>query len=95
MFPNLGSRHVSALREALRLFSEKGFFNISVQDIVSAAGVSVGFFYHNFTAKEGIARALYHHLLAHMNLLLDEIEAEHTSAQARCGAVRSSKCCSS
>ena len=87
LFPDHDSRHASTLREALRLFSGKGFFNTSVQDIVAAAGVSVGFIYHNFGDKEGIARALYHHLLARMNLLLDDIEAEHTQAQARCGAV--------
>ena len=58
LFPHLASRHVATLRVALRLFSEKGFFNTSVQDIVAAAGVSVGFIYHNFSDKEGIARAL-------------------------------------
>lgn len=87
LFPHLGSRHVATLRVALRLFSEKGFFNTSVQDIVGAAGVSIGFVYHHFTDKEGIARALYQHLLARMNVLLDEIEAEHATAEARCRAV--------
>lgn len=87
LFPNLGSRHVETLRSALRLFSEKGFFNTSVQDIVAAAEVSVGFIYHNFSDKEGVARALYQHLLARMNLLIDEIEAEHSTAPARCRAV--------
>ena len=87
LFPNLGSRHVATLRVALRLFSEKGFFNTSVQDIVAAAGVSVGFIYHNFSDKEGIARALYQHLLARMNVLIDQIEAQHATAQERCSAV--------
>lgn len=87
LFPHLASRHVATLRVALRLFSEKGFFNTSVQDIVAAAGVSVGFIYHNFSDKEGIARALYQHLLARMNVLIDEIEAEHPSARERCRAV--------
>lgn len=87
LFPNLGSRHVATLRAALRLFSERGFFNTSVQDIVGAAEVSVGFVYHHFTDKEGVARALYQHLLARMNVLIDEIEAAHPTAEARCRAV--------
>src|SRR5690606_34658705 len=87
LFPNLGSRHVRTLRVALRLFTEKGFFNTSIQAIVGEADVSIGFIYHNFSDKEGIARALYHHLLGRMNVLIDEIEARCQTAKDRCSAV--------
>lgn len=83
----MGSRHASVLRAALRLFSQKGYFNTSVQEIVAAGGVSVGFTYHHFKDKTGIAHALYQHLLARMDDLLDHIEQQHTEAQARCKAV--------
>lgn len=87
LFPDLESRHASVLQAALRLFSQKGYFNTSIKEIVAAGGVSVGFTYHHFKDKTGIAHALYHHLLGGMNLILDQIEQQHTSAQARCKAV--------
>lgn len=87
LFPEMGPRHEAILRAALHLFNEKGYFSTSVHEIVAAADVSVGFAYHHFKDKEGIARAVFENLLSGMNSLLDQIEAEHTSAQARCRAV--------
>lgn len=87
LFPDSGSRRSVALRSALRLFTQKGFFNTSLQNIVSESGTSVGFIYHHFRDKEGIAWALYNHLLDRMNALIDDIEATHGTAQARCHAV--------
>ena len=79
-FPHAGSRHVQTLRVALRLFVERGFFNTSIQDLCAEAGVSIGFFYNHFADKEGIARELYRHLLARMNVLLDDIEERHAGS---------------
>lgn len=87
LFADQGARHVATLRAALRLFCAKGYFNTSVHEIVAAAGVSVGFVYHHFTDKAGIARALYQHFLERMNDLLDYIEATYGSARERCDAV--------
>jgi len=87
LFPDMGSRHASVLRAALRLFSQKGYFNTSVHEIVAAGGVSVGFTYHHFKDKTGIAHALYQHLLGQMDLLLDRIEQDHKDAEERCKAV--------
>lgn len=86
-FPHAGSRHVQTLRVALKLFVKNGFFNTSIQDLCAAAEVSIGFFYNHFSDKEGIARELYRHLLARMNVLLDEIEERHTASPERCEAV--------
>ncbi|MBV8248223.1 MAG: TetR/AcrR family transcriptional regulator [Comamonas sp.] len=86
-FPHAGSRHVQTLRVALRLFVQHGFFNTSIQDLCAEAGVSIGFFYNHFADKEGIARELYRHLLARMNVLLDEIEEGQASNRERCEAV--------
>lgn len=86
-FPHGGSRHVQTLRVALRLFVQKGFFNTAIQDLCAEAGVSIGFFYNHFADKEGIARELYRHLLARMNVLLDEIEERHAGGEQRCKAV--------
>lgn len=87
LFPDLGSRHASVLKAALHLFSQKGYFNTSIKEIVAAGEVSVGFTYHHFKDKMGIAHALYQHLLGGMDLLLDRIEEQHKDAQARCKAV--------
>lgn len=50
-------RHI--LDIALRLFAEKGYNNTSIQDISSAAGVSVGSLYFYFPNKKSIYEALY------------------------------------
>ena len=50
------------LDAVLTLFSERGYFATTVQDISSESGVSVGSIYHHFGDKEGIARSLYHML---------------------------------
>jgi TetR/AcrR family fatty acid metabolism transcriptional regulator len=39
---------------ATNLFREKGYYNVSIQEIVKKAGVSVGAFYHHFNSKEEI-----------------------------------------
>ncbi|MBP6018414.1 MAG: TetR/AcrR family transcriptional regulator [Burkholderiaceae bacterium] len=87
LFPDIGVRQLATLRVALRLFNDKGYFNTSVHQIVAESGVSVGFFYHHFNDKEGIARALYQHLLQGMNELLDDIEKRSARADDRCAAV--------
>ncbi|WP_159917658.1 TetR/AcrR family transcriptional regulator [Pantoea sp. 18069] len=86
-FPHAGSRHVQTLRVALKLFVKNGFFNTSIQELCSEAEVSIGFFYNHFSDKEGIARELYRHLLARMNVLLDDIEERHMGNRDRCEAV--------
>ncbi|NYT76431.1 helix-turn-helix transcriptional regulator [Alcaligenaceae bacterium] len=87
LFPDMSSRSVCTLRAALRLFNEKGYFSTSVHEIVAEAGVSVGFAYHHFSDKKGMAQALFGHLLAGMGDLLDAIEHEYETAQDRCSAV--------
>lgn len=87
LFPQMGTRHDATLQAALYLFNSKGYFNTSIHEIVARAGVSVGFVYHHFTDKVGVAKALFDHLLLGMNQLLDEIEIQHVTAQDRCKAV--------
>lgn len=42
------------IETALRLFTEKGFENVSVDDIIAATGTSKGTFYHYFDSKDEI-----------------------------------------
>ncbi|AAZ97937.1 Possible Transcriptional Regulator, TetR family [Thiobacillus denitrificans ATCC 25259] len=72
---------------ALRLFTERGYFNTTVPDVARAAQVSVGSIYHHFKDKEDVARALYLDLIARMQQALTEIAGGHASAHDRCRAV--------
>ncbi|WP_344949308.1 TetR/AcrR family transcriptional regulator [Sphaerisporangium flaviroseum] len=51
------------LAEATRLFAEKGFESTSVQEIVSAAGVTKGAMYHYFDSKDDLLREIYARVL--------------------------------
>jgi len=68
------------LQCALKLFSEKGFFNTSVHDIQREANVSIGAIYHHFDNKEALAKALYEAQLQ----LMDEAIAEVSADQQGC-----------
>lgn len=45
---------------AFKLFEEKGFANVKVQEIADAAGVSIGGLYHHYKSKEEIIDYGYH-----------------------------------
>jgi AcrR family transcriptional regulator len=75
------------LGAALNLFTERGYFNTSIPDIVKASSVSTGSIYHYFRDKEGIARSLYNSLVERMEHHFSEIESAHVTAQDRCRAV--------
>ena len=75
------------LGAALNLFTEQGYFNTSIPDIVKASSVSTGSIYHHFRDKEGIARSLFETLVERMEAEFGEIEAAHATAHDRCRAV--------
>lgn len=74
------------LDAALNLFTEHGYFNTSVPDIVKASSVSTGAIYHYFRDKEGIAKCLYESLVKRMESHFNEIEAAHSTVHDRCRA---------
>lgn len=39
---------------ATKLFKEKGYYNVSVEEITESLGVSVGAFYHHFRSKDDL-----------------------------------------
>ncbi|GAA3441594.1 TetR/AcrR family transcriptional regulator [Planomonospora venezuelensis] len=51
------------LSEATRLFAERGFESTSVQEIVTAAGVTKGAMYHYFDSKDDLLHEIYARLL--------------------------------
>jgi AcrR family transcriptional regulator len=55
------AKHERIVKEASRLFRERGFENVSVAKVMKAAGLTHGAFYAHFDSKEklhkGFARA--------------------------------------
>jgi len=49
----------SIVKKSLRLFSEKGYYNTSMADIVQATGLTKGGIYGQFKSKEEIWHAVY------------------------------------
>jgi AcrR family transcriptional regulator len=71
------------LETALRLFSERGYFNTSIHDIRREAGVSIGAIYHHFGNKENLAQALYDDLMARMEAAIVPVIHEHQGCRER------------
>lgn len=59
-------------REALRLFDEKGYESVSMEDIAEAAGCSVGNIYHYFKGKQTLTAALTHYVDNKYQVLYDK-----------------------
>jgi len=75
------------LDTALRLFSDRGYFNTSLQDIRVAAGVSIGAIYHHFQNKEALAKSLYDNLVARIEHAVQESCAGVSGCKNRSGAI--------
>lgn len=59
----------SLIRSATRLWYERGYERVSIQEIVDAAGVTKGAFYHHFRGKDELL------MLIHDQFIEDEIAA--------------------
>src|SRR5690242_10591883 len=51
------AKHERIVKEASRLFRERGFENVSVADVMEAAGLTHGAFYAHFSSKEELQAA--------------------------------------
>lgn len=80
-------RQERILLEALKLFTEKGYFNSSVSDIQLACNCSVGTLYNYFNNKEAIALTLFSNIENCLYEALCEIEKKHDNTYDRCKAV--------
>lgn len=50
--------------EALALFKERGYSNVSLQDIVASAGATKGAFYHYWSSKEELLHLIHEQFIA-------------------------------
>ncbi len=78
---SIGCRILTA---ALELFVRHGYHRVSVHDIQKEAGVSIGSIYNHYGGKEGVAKALYHHLLQELEAVIDQAAREITSPAEQC-----------
>lgn len=75
------------LTAALNLFVQQGYHNISIHEIQKQAQVSIGSIYNYFGGKEGVARALYQHILHELDEVVNDIIAEGGSPTEQCRRV--------
>jgi AcrR family transcriptional regulator len=66
------------LLAALKLFADKGYFNVSLIDIKEAAGIkNTGIIYQHFKTKQMIAAQLYANILDSLNSSIDDIRLQN------------------
>lgn len=71
------------INAAFELFSQKGFFLTSVDDIVQKAGRSKGGFYYHFKSKNDLLSHLFHKLMKeYSDILLEEMKSGKPLEQA-------------
>lgn len=80
-------RQEKILLEALKLFTERGYFNTSVSDIQAAANLSVGTLYNYFKNKEAIAITLFSNIENCLYENLCEIDKKFDNVYDRCRAI--------
>lgn len=57
---------------ALKLFCERGYRDVTVEEIASSAGVTKGAFYYYFADKEDLAKDLWHELWSRLGAAAQE-----------------------
>jgi AcrR family transcriptional regulator len=75
------------LTAALDLFVENGYHNVSIHEVQRCANVSIGSIYKHFGGKEGIANALYKHILGEIEILIDSIIKDNATALGQCEGI--------
>lgn len=75
------------LTAALDLFVSSGFHNVSVHDVQKQADVSIGSIYNHFGGKEGIAKALYYHLINEIDEMVNGVLEKHAGSIDRCNEI--------
>ena len=56
-------KHERILNESIRLFRERGFSGVSVDEVMKSAGLTHGPFYNHFASKEALmAETLTHEM---------------------------------
>jgi TetR/AcrR family transcriptional regulator, transcriptional repressor for nem operon len=73
-------KHQRIVREASRLFRERGFDNVTVADVMEAAGLTHGAFYSHFDSKEALMAAAVEYA---MDITRKGVEESFATPQGR------------
>jgi len=79
-------RYPAILKAAERLFGEKGYRGVSIDEIARAAGVSKGLVFYHFASKKGLAEHILKDGMSTVFARWDAIEGSDDSARAKLGA---------
>jgi AcrR family transcriptional regulator len=77
------NKRTAILQASKMLFSQKGFFNTSISNIVKETGLSVGTIYTYFQSKEEIVRAIIEEGWSALYARLKETLSSSDSAEAK------------
>lgn len=70
-------RKTRLIEAGMKLFAEKGYHNTSVQEIVSAAGISKGAFYNHFKSKEDFIASSFYYFHLKLTTKIQRITEEN------------------
>ena len=62
--PAITERYSAILQAAERLFGQKGYRGVSIDEIAEAAGVSKGLVFYHFTSKQALVEHIFKDVLA-------------------------------
>jgi AcrR family transcriptional regulator len=79
-------RYSAILQAAERLFGEKGYRGVSIDEIADAAGVSKGLVFYHFTNKKALVEHIFKDALTAVLTRWDAIAESNESARAKLGA---------
>ncbi|MBS4204421.1 TetR/AcrR family transcriptional regulator [Lederbergia citrea] len=71
------------IESAIKLFAENGFYNTSVQDIVTDCAMSKGAFYNYFSSKEELHIAIFQYYFEQMSTRTIEIDKENLNPREK------------
>jgi len=76
-------RYKAILQAAERLFVERGYHGVSIEQIANAAGVSKGLVHYHFTSKEHLIVCILEDVLAELSSSLDDILKSDEPSQTK------------
>ena len=78
-------RYSAILQAAERLFGEKGYRGVSIDEIATAAGVSKGLVFYHFTSKKALVEHILKDAMTTVLMRWDAIARSDESARAKLG----------
>lgn len=83
--PAVTERYSAILQTAERLFGEKGYRGVSIDEIAEAAGVSKGLVFYHFTSKKALVEHILKDAMTTVLTRWDAIARSDESARAKLG----------